>query len=302
MRLILVDGYYYLYRSFHAIRGLADSQGNPTNAIYGFAKAVRKLIADVRPDYAAVVWDCGLPERRTKLQPEYKQQRPEMPEPLRAQEEPVRRLVELFGIHNLELDGTEADDLIASYAVEAERADCGCVIATTDKDIYQVVTANIRIYSTAKADTGGTNGAFVLLGPEEIEEKWGVPPERIADVLCLTGDSSDNIPGVPGVGKKTAVALVREFGGLGGLLAKPEAISNPKLRDKIKEHRALLEANREMVRLDDDLPLPVPLRDLTIHPDLPALVRFLKQCEFKSLTREVEEEAAAAGARQGELF
>jgi len=301
MRLLLVDGHYYLYRSFFAIRGLSNSRGEPTNAIYGYAKALRKMLADVSPDRAAVIWDCGLPARRVELQPEYKQNRSEMPDDLRPQEEWLQEKISLFGPVSLSAPDTEADDLIASYARAAAADGAEVVIATNDKDILQLVDERIRIYSTAKADTGPTG--FALLGHDEVEKKWGVAPARIADVLALTGDASDNIPGVPGIGAKTAVALVLEHGPVEDMITRPETISNPRLRAKIEEFAQRIRDNREMVRLDTDLLLPVDWQSMLIQPRYPELIAALKDCEFRTLTDEIIREAGLASKpSQQELF
>lgn len=301
MRLLLVDGHYYLYRSFFAIRGLTNSRGEPTNAIYGFSKALRKMIADVKPDLGAVVWDCGLPERRTTLQPEYKQNRPSMPDEMRTQEAWLQKNVPLFGPASLFLPNTEADDLIASYALAAQREGIEVIVATNDKDILQIASPLIRIYSTAKADAGTAGHA--LLGEAEVRVKWGVDPARIGDVLALTGDASDNIPGVPGVGEKTAAQLIRDFGTIGGLLERAAEIKSDKVREKILAARELILANRQMVALDEDLPLPVPVSSLALRPDFPALIDAVRECEFKSLLKEIESEAFARTVpAQGELL
>ena len=301
MRLLLVDGHYYLYRSFFAIRGLKNSRGEPTNAIYGFVKALRKMLADVKPDRAAVVWDAGLPARRVELQPAYKQNRSSMPDDLRPQEKWLQKNISLLGTQSVELPNTEADDLIASYAIAARNAGAEVVIATNDKDILQLVDDNIHIYSTNKTDI--KEGGFALLGAAEVAEKWGVPAARIADVLALTGDSSDNIPGVPGIGGKTAVQLVTAHGSVQTMLENPSLIENPRLREKIITGRDIITANREMVRLDDDLPLPVPWESLEILPHYPELIAALRDCEFKSLVSEIETESGkAAPLLQGELF
>lgn len=304
MKLLLVDGHYYLYRSFFAIRGLRNSRGEPTNAIYGFLKAIRKMLADLKPDRAAVVWDAGLPARRTELLPSYKQNRSEMPDDLRPQEDWLQEKIPLLGIASLWLENTEADDLIASYAIAARNEGAEVVIATNDKDILQIVCDGISIYSTAKADL--EQATFALLGPPEVSGKWGVRPELIADVLALTGDSSDNIPGVPGIGTKTASTLVAAHGGLATLLADPSIIAKVPLREKIAANRELIESNREMVRLDDDLALPVPWQELAITPRHTELLAALRECEFKSLVAEIEAEAGTPStpppSAQGELF
>ena len=301
MRLLLIDGHYYLYRSFFAIRGLKNSRGQPTNAIYGFVKALRKMLADVKPDRAAVVWDAGLPARRVELQPAYKQNRSSMPDDLRPQEEWLQKNISLLGTQSVELPDTEADDLIASYAIAARNAGAEVVIATNDKDILQLVDDNIHIYSTNKKDL--KEAGFALLGAAEVAEKWGVPAARIADVLALTGDSSDNIPGVPGIGGKTAVQLVTAHGSVQAMLENPSLIENPRLREKIITGRDIITANREMVRLDDDLPLPVPWESLEILPLYPELIAALRDCEFKSLVGEIEVESGkTTPTLQGELF
>jgi 5'-3' exonuclease len=301
MRLLLVDGHYYLYRSFFAIRGLKNSRGEPTNAIYGFIKALRKMLADVKPDKAAVIWDAGLPARRVELQPAYKQNRSSMPDDLRPQEDWLQKNICLVGTQSVELPNTEADDLIASYAYAARKDGADVVIATNDKDILQLVDAKIHIYSTNKTDI--KEGGFVLLGPAEVAEKWGVPAARIADVLALTGDSSDNIPGVPGIGGKTAVQLVTSHGSIQAMLENPSLIENPRLREKITANREVIIANREMVRLDEDLPMPVSWESLEISPRHQELIAALRDCEFKTLVSEIEAESAKANpVIQDELF
>jgi len=293
-RLLLVDGHYYLYRSFFAIRGLKNSKGDPTNAIYGFVKALRRMLADLQPDYAAVVWDAGLPERRTQLQPDYKQHRDEMPDDLEVQQDPIQEIVPLMGVASVYLENHEADDLIASYVIEGRKEGLECVVATNDKDILQMVGEGISIYSTAKVDVGEGNGGFKLLGIPEVRTKWGVDPGRIADVLALTGDSADNIPGVPGVGGKTAAKWINQYGSLERIL-EGKGI-DPKVTEKIAASRAQIESNRAMVALDLDLPLPLPIAGMRIEPRYPELIEALRSCEFRSLTTEVEREAERMGA------
>lgn len=308
MKLLLVDGHYYAYRSFFAIRNLSNSRGEPTNAVYGFIKAVRKMMRDFAPDAGAVIWDEGLPERRTTLQADYKAQRPEMPEKLRVQLPVIRRIVPALGLADISVPNTEADDLIAVYSREAERLGWESALATNDKDLFQLVSEKTRIYSTNKADVKDAGADFALLGPLEVESKWGVPPAQIGEVLALTGDSVDNIPGIPGVGEKTAVKLIREYGTVENLLTNAERIANPRLREAVMTHRENVLQNREMVALDFSLSLPVPLKDMMIRTDYPELVARLRECEFRSMLAEVEKEAAAARkaaapqGTQGELF
>jgi 5'-3' exonuclease len=299
MRLLLIDGHYYLYRSFFAIQGLTNSRGEPTNAIYGFLKAIRKMVADVKPDLGAVVWDHGLPERRTALQIAYKQQRPEMPRELRFQEAWLQANVPLLGFASLSAPHTEADDLIASYTRKALDDHHEVVIATNDKDILQLTSEHVAIYSTAKADAG--NSGFALLRAKEIQQKWGVAPSQIPEVLALTGDTSDNIPGVPGIGEKTASQLIRAYQSIENLLAQLETVQPEKLRQKLQSAKDLIQVNRRMVSLDDQLPLPEPLEELKIKPQYSALIAALQACEFKSLLKEIEAEARQT-VEQGQLL
>jgi 5'-3' exonuclease len=290
MRLLLIDGHYYLYRSFFAIRGLTNSRGEPTNAIYGFLKAMRKMVTDLKPDLGAVVWDHGLPDRRTSLQSAYKQHRPEMPLELRPQEAWLQHNLPLTGFSSLSAPATEADDLIASYTRKAVAAGHQVVIATNDKDILQLTSERVAIYSTAKADAG--RDAFALLGPREIKEKWGVEePSQIGEILALTGDSTDNIPGVPGIGGKTAAQLIHAYGTVENLFRKLATVQPEKLRERLASAKDLIEANRRMIALDDELPLPKALEDLRIVPRYDPLIVALQECEFRTLVKEVAAES-----------
>lgn len=303
MKLLLIDGHYYVYRSFFAIQNeLRNAAGMPTNAIYGFVKCVRKMLKDLQPDRAAVLWDEGLPERRTQLQPAYKANRAEMPEPMRPQLDFIRSLVPLMGIASLGLPDTEADDLMASYTVAARAAGWTVVLATNDKDLFTLVDGDVKIYSTNKTDLASPKDSHALLGADAVRKKWGVEPAQIADVLALIGDSVDNIPGVPGLGPKTATKLVTEHGSLAALLADLTAEKNEKLRAKLEAARAQIEANREMVRLDTHHELPVALDALTLRPRYPEQIAALEQCGFKGLLAEVKAEAGlVGGGTQGEL-
>ena len=307
MKLLLIDGNYYAYRSFHAIRGLTNSHGAPTNAIFGFAKTVRRMLKDLRPDLAAVCWDEGLPARRTELQPEYKAHRADMPSEMVPQIPFIHDLVPKMGIHGVSLANTEADDLMASYSCAAHAQGMEVVLATNDKDLLSLVEDDILVYSTAKADLASPEEQFTLLDPAAISKKWGVPPPRILDVLALSGDASDNIAGVPGVGPKTATTLVQNAGTLDALLADLPSVKNEKLRAKLTEAREQILQNREMVRLDTDLPLPVPLNNLVIAPKYDEVIAALEWCEFRGLLAEYRAEQKAVGtgkpaAVQDDLF
>jgi 5'-3' exonuclease len=304
VKVLLIDGHYYVYRSFFAIPNLSNSRGEPTNAIFGFTKTLRLMLKHLQPELGAVFWDEGMPERRVKLQPAYKETRKEMPKPMVPQLEFIQEtLTSLLGFKNIFLPNTEADDLMGCYAIAAcHRAGMQVVLATNDKDLYQLVGPCVKVYTTAKADLASPKDAFALLGEQEVMAKWDVPPKLIGDVLALSGDSVDNIPGA-GFGRKTAAALVREFGGLEQLLANVDKVKSARTREKLANAREQIFQNRKMVDLDCHLDLPVAIEDLQIKPDYPKLIAALEKCEFKSLLQEVREEAArAAAAAQGALL
>jgi 5'-3' exonuclease len=296
MKLLLIDGHYYVYRSFFAIPNLSNSKGEPTNAIFGFTKTVRLMLKHLQPELGAVFWDEGMPERRVKLQPAYKETRKEMPKPMVPQLDFIQGLTPLLGFRNISLPNTEADDLMGCYAIAAcKRAEMEVVLATNDKDLYQLVGPCVKVYTTAKAELASPKEAFALLGQDQVFAKWEVPPNLIGDVLALAGDSVDNIPGV-GLGRKTAAALIREFGELESLLANIDKVKSARTREKLINSRDQILENRKMVDLDCDLELPVPIDELRIEPDYPNLIRRLEQCEFKSLLQEVRDEAARIGS------
>jgi 5'-3' exonuclease len=296
MKLLLIDGHYYVYRSFFAIPNLSNSKGEPTNAIFGFTKTLRLMVKHLQPELGAVFWDEGMPERRVKLQPAYKETRKEMPKPMVPQLDFIQKLTPLLGFQSISLSNTEADDLMGCYAIAAcKRPGMEVVLATNDKDLYQLVGPCVKVYTTAKADLASPKDAFALLSEDQVVAKWEVPPNLIGDVLALAGDSVDNIPGV-GLGRKTAAALIREFGGLESLLANIDKVKSARTRQKLINSRDQILENRKMVDLDCHLELPVPIDELRIEPDYPNLVRALEQCEFKSLLQEVRDEAARMGS------
>jgi 5'-3' exonuclease len=292
MKLLLIDGHYYVYRSFFAIPNLSNSKGEPTNAIFGFTKTLRLMVKHLQPELGAVFWDEGMPERRVKLQPAYKETRKEMPQPMVPQLDFIQKLTPLLGFRNISLPNTEADDLMGCYAIAAcKRPQMEVVLATNDKDLYQLVGPCVKVYTTAKADLASPKDAFALLSEDQVTAKWEVQPNLIGDVLALAGDSVDNIPGI-GLGRKTAAALIREFGGLEALLANIDKVKSVRTREKLASSRDQILENRKMVDLDCHLELPVPIDELQIKPDYPKLIRALEQCEFKSLLQEIRDEAA----------
>jgi len=295
MKLLLIDGHYYVYRSFFAIPNLSNSRGEPTNAIFGFTKTLRLMLKHLQPELGAVVWDEGLPQRRVELQPAYKETRKEMPKPMIPQLDFIQKLTPMLGFRNISVPNTEADDLMGCYAMAAcKRLGMEVILATNDKDLYQLVGPCVKVYTTAKADLASPKDAFALLGEDQVAAKWEVPPKLIGDVLALTGDSVDNIPGI-GLGRKTAAALIREFGGLEPLLNSIDKVKSVRTREKLANTREQILQNRKMVDLDCDLELPVPIDQLRIEPDYPNLIGALEQCEFKSLLQEVRDEAERFG-------
>lgn len=303
MKLLLVDGHYYVYRSFFAIQNLSNSRGEPTNAIFGFTKTLRLMMKHLQPELGAVFWDEGLPQKRVELQPAYKETRKEMPQPMIPQLDYIQKtLTGLLGFKNISLPNTEADDLMGCYAIAACKRNIEVVLATNDKDLFQLVGPCVKVYTTAKADLASAKDAFALLGEAEVTAKWEVPPPLIGDVLAISGDSVDNIPGA-GIGRKAAAALVREHGGLEALLNNLDGIKSQRTREKLIAAREQIRQNRKMVELDCATELPIALDDLRITPDYPGLIEALERCEFKSMLQEVRDEAAKTGkVQQAELL
>jgi len=295
MKLLLIDGHYYVYRSFFAIPNLSNSRGEPTNAIYRLHQNAAVDDQTFAAGAGRGVWDEGMPERRVKLQPAYKETRKEMPLPMVPAARFHSKAHAAAWIQSISIPNTEADDLMGCYAIAAcKRKGMEVVLATNDKDLYQLIGPCVKVYTTAKADLTSPKDGFALLGEEQATAKWDVPPKLIGDVLAIAGDSVDNIPGA-GIGRKTAAGLVREFGGLEPLLANIDKVKSMRNREKLAAGREQIRQNRQMVELDCDTELPVAIDDLRIQPDYPALIAQLEKCEFKSLLQEVKDEAARVG-------
>src|SRR5438105_2103115 len=224
------------------------------------------MIKHLQPELGAVFWDEGMPERRVKLQPAYKETRKEMPLPMVPQLDFIQKLTPLLGFKNISLPNTEADDLMGCYAIAACKQRMEVVLATNDKDLFQLVGPCVKVYTTAKADLVSPKDSFALLGEAEVTAKWDVAPSLIGDVLAIAGDSVDNIPGV-GIGRKTAATLVKEHGGLETLLANTDKLKSVRTREKLAAARDQIRQNRKMVQLDCDIELPLPMEQLRITPD-----------------------------------
>ncbi|CAI1811743.1 DNA polymerase I [Serratia quinivorans] len=284
--LILVDGSSYLYRAYHAFPPLTNSAGEPTGAMYGVLNMLRSLLLQYQPSHVAVVFDAKGKTFRDELFAEYKSHRPPMPDDLRAQIEPLHKMVKAMGLPLLVTPGVEADDVIGTLALEAEKAGHAVLISTGDKDMAQLVTPNVTLINTMNN---------TILGPQEVCDKYGIPPELIIDFLALMGDASDNIPGVPGVGEKTAQGLLQGLGGLDVLYANLDSIATLSFRGA-KTMAAKLEQNKEMAYLSyklatikTDVELDITCADLQVSPlDVDTLQQLFKQYEFKRWLADVE--------------
>lgn len=276
--LYLIDGSSYIYRAFFAIRHLSSPTGHPTNAIYGFIQMLLKLLKDYNPQHVAVVFDAGRTTFRTEMYPEYKANRAAMPDELRVQMEPIREVVRAFNIPTLELQGYEADDIIGALAGRFAGHGGKVVVVTGDKDLMQIVTDHVTLLDTMKGKESGI---------ADVIERFGVPPELVIDILGLAGDSSDNIPGVPGIGEKTATKLILEFGSLDNLLARADEIKG-KVGEKLREFREQALLSRRLATIELNVPLEVDLDTLTARePDQQTLNAFFKKYGFTSLIKEL---------------
>ncbi len=292
-RLLIVDGHAYAYRAFYAIRGLRSPSGAPTNAIYGFVKMLAKMRAAIQPTHSMVVWDGGLSAARTALLPEYKAQRPEMPGDLRPQLDEMAGYLKAAGVASFCRDGVEADDYIACLARHAVDAGMAVVIASSDKDFMQLVSPRVGLLNPGdKSETVWTDG--------QVRAKTGVEPAQIVDWLSLTGDSVDNIPGVPGVGPKTAAGLLNQFGSVAGLFGRLDEVKSEKLRDALRGAAEVVRRNRELVRLQDDLPCDFSPAGLAEQPaDAGQLRGLFARWGFTGLLAGLE---GPAGGRQADLI
>ena len=289
-RLLIVDGHAYAYRAFHAIRELRSPAGQPTNAIYGFVKMLEKMRAALQPSHLLVVWDGGLSEERLAALPDYKAHRPEMPADLRPQMAGMVDYLAAAGIASYRADGVEADDYIATLARLAAES-WNVVIASSDKDFMQLVSARIGLLNP-NDKTG------IIWGREQVLAKTGVEPEQVADWLALMGDAVDNIPGVPGVGPKTAAELLKQFGSVEKLMARLDEVKSEKLRQTLRDSATTVARNQKLVRLPGGPCQWVPEQLVVGAGDRMALGRLLAGWGFKSMLAALE----APGEKQAELI
>ena len=291
--LYLIDASAYVFRAFHALPPLTrSSDGLPVGAVAGFCNMLFKLLEELkggqRPTHFACIFDASEVTFRNEIFPEYKANRSDPPEELVPQFPLVRRAAVAFAAHAIEQGGYEADDLIATYAKQAEAKGARVTIVSSDKDLMQLVSDRVLMMDPMKNK---------LLGRDDVIEKFGVGPEGVVDVQSLAGDSVDNVPGAPGIGIKTAAQLINEYGDLETLLARAEEIKQPKRRETLIGFADQIRISKRLVQLEENVPVKVPLEDLAVQdPDPKELIGFLEEMEFRTITRRVREQMEMEGA------
>ncbi|WP_417833499.1 DNA polymerase I [Thalassospira xiamenensis] len=279
-RVVLVDGSGFIFRAFHALPPMTSPDGTPVNAVYGFCTMLMKLREDTKPDHMAVIFDTKGKSFRNDFYPEYKAHRPPPPEELVPQFGLIRDATRAFNLPSIELEGYEADDLIATYARQAEAEGSDVIIVSSDKDLMQLVTDRVQMFDAMKNRT---------IGAPEVLEKFGVTPDKVIDIQALAGDSVDNVPGVPGIGIKTAAQLIDEYGDLDGLLERAGEIKQPKRREKLIENAELARISRDLVTLKTDVPVVEKLDGFELRePDPDVLLSFVSTHGFKSLISKIK--------------
>jgi len=280
-RFFLVDGSSYIFRAFYAIGYLSNSKGLPTNAIFGFTQMLLKVLKEHQPNYLAVVFDSKAPTFRSEVYKEYKANRPAMPESLAPQIPYIRRIIEEYRIATLEMEGYEADDLIGTVAKELA-SEVDVIIITGDKDILQLVSERVHVYDTMKEKRFGVN---------EVMERFGVRPEQVVEVMGLAGDAIDNIPGVPGIGEKTAIELVKTFGSIENLLTHLDEVRQKRLRENLEVYGEQARLSQKLATIHTDVPITFRLNDFALgSPNLSGLREIFKELEFNKLLKELPEE------------
>jgi DNA polymerase-1 len=278
--LVLIDGYGFVFRAYHSLPPLTRPDGTPVGAVYGFTNMLMKLLLDMHADHIAVIFDAGSKTFRNTLYDAYKANRPPAPDDLIPQFPLVREAAEALNLPIVEKVGFEADDLIATYVREAKAAGVRVTIVSSDKDLMQLVDEQVTLFDAMKNKT---------IGIAEVNEKFGVPPEQVLDVLSLMGDSSDNIPGIPGIGPKTAAELIQLYGSLDALLARANEIPQIKRRENVITYADQARLSRDLVRLCDNVPEIPPYTALCVRePNIQKLLTFLRDQQFKALIARVE--------------
>lgn len=274
-RLVLVDGSSSLYRAFFALPPLSNSKGTPTHAILGFTTMLLKLLREEDPEALAVAFDGPGPTTRHLEYPKYKAQRPEMPESMEQQIPPIHRVLAAMRVPVLMMAAEEADDILGTMALRAAALDYRVILVSGDKDLLQLVGERIVVRDTGKERRWG---------PAEVQERYGITPSQFPDFLSLMGDSIDNIPGVPGVGEKTARDLLQQFGSLEALLERSAEVAKSKLRESLRTYAEQARLSKRLASIRTDLPVPWAVTDLTRKaPDVTGLLDLFRELEFSRL-------------------
>lgn len=288
----LVDGSGFIFRAFHALPPMTRPDGTPVNAVYGFVTMLMKLLSETDADHIAIIFDAKRKNFRNDIYPEYKAHRPPPPEELIPQFALIREAVEAFNLPSIQMEGFEADDLIATYAKQATELGADVTVVSSDKDLMQLVSDKVVMFDAMKNREIDADG---------VVEKFGLGPDKVVEIQALAGDSSDNVPGVPGIGIKTAAQLIEEYGDLDTLLARAEEIKQPKRRQNLIEFADLARVSRELARLRDDVPVEHALDSFDVkQPDHDTLIAFLKEQGFKSVVARVEAAHIAGGGTPSE--
>lgn len=291
--LYLIDGSGFIFRAFHALPPLTRDDGTPVNAVFGFSNMMLKLLAEKHARRIAIVFDAKRKNFRNDIYSEYKAHRPPPPPELVPQFPIIREAATAFNLPCIEMEGFEADDLIATYTKLAHEAGVEVFIVSSDKDMMQLIKPGVRMIDPIRYNS---------IGPEEVKEKFGVEPEKLVEVQALMGDTSDNVPGVPGIGVKTAAQLIQEYGSVEDLLKRVDEIQQPKRRQLLADNAESIKISKKLVTLKDDVPITIPLEALAIHAiDEPRLFAFLKKQGFKSILSRLEKKQTAEGAPHEEV-
>ncbi len=295
-RLFVIDGMAYAFRAYYAIRNLRDSTGQPVNAVFGFARILLKILRDHEPSHVVIVFDAPGKTFRDDMYPEYKANRDPTPADLIAQFPMIDTLIEAFDIPIVRVPGVEADDVLATLARQAEEAGLETVLVSGDKDILQVVTENAKVFDPHKGDEGR------WYGPAEVKERYGVPPEHVVDVLGLMGDASDNVPGVRGIGEKTARKLLEKYGSIDGVYEHIEDLKG-KQKERLIEDKEVAYLSLDLVTLKDDVAFEHRLEDFRRKDfDREKLAQVFASFEFRSLTEEFLPEPDETAERDYQLI
>ena len=274
-RLILVDGSGYIFRAFYALPPMSREDGTPVNAVFGFTSMLLKLSEDMEGENILVVFDAARTTFRNAIYKEYKANRSEPPEELVPQFDLIKKATTAIGLKSLEVENYEADDIIATYVKIAKKENIETLVISSDKDLMQLIQDGVSLYDPMKN---------IKIGPEAVLEKFGVSPDKVIDVQALAGDSSDNVPGVPGIGVKTASQLINEFGSLEKLLDNASSIKQEKRRESLLNNAELAIVSKKLVSLFSDVPIPYKISDLKWTPrNDDNLLAFLKENNFKRL-------------------